>query len=304
MAQWQPVTSLRSTLVHHPPAVVFFLCLLLLAGAFIGIGIYTENHDIRNPDITLDWDQILGSIASLRFCTDVNSTEFLGGKQEDESPLLLDHGVDSISNASQNTRGVVHVSFLVPLVCIGDDPCYNSISATLLGSQLGLKGVAGKELFNISLFLHLQPQLSNTNSKLASDQNLPTIAGTKPKSSISCLKIAAPVHLLPLRLKPPECPLNENPEKPPVRTVAAESYKQSSHNAPPCLSLKLTPDPKLTVQLTQEEKALARYHLMLVSIVLLAVCSMMCLTGTLTCSRSRRHLTNDLYFQKATLLGS
>lgn len=43
----------------------------------------------------------------------------------------------------------------------------------------------------------------------------------------------------------------------------------------------------------QEEKALARYHLLLVSIVLLALCIMMCLFGTLTCSRSRRQLTND-----------
>ncbi|XP_049330494.1 transmembrane protein 248 [Astyanax mexicanus] len=300
MAQWQPVTNLRFKLVHHPPVVVFFLCLLILAGAFIGIGIYSKQHDIKNPDISLDWNQILGSIASLRYCTDVNNTDLLGGKQEDESPLLLDHGVGTFSNASQDTRGVVHVSLLVPLVCTENDPSHNSISATLLGSQLGLKGVAGKELFNISLFLHLQSQISSTVSNSAFDPKLPTEAETKP--SMSCLKISAPAHLLPLRSEPPECPANYNPEKDisPVRVFATESYRQDSDNASPCLILKFTPDPKLTVLLTQEEKALARYHLMLVSVVLLAVCSMMCLTGTLTCSRPRRHLANDLHFQKVT----
>lgn len=45
--------------------------------------------------------------------------------------------------------------------------------------------------------------------------------------------------------------------------------------------------------LYQDEKALARYHLLLVSIVLLALCIMMCLFGTLTCSKSRRHLASD-----------
>ncbi|XP_072528130.1 insulin-like growth factor-binding protein 3 receptor [Salminus brasiliensis] len=299
MAQWQPVTNLKTAVLHHPPVVVFSLCLLVLAGAFINIGIYSQHHDIKNPDISLDWNQILGSLASLKFCTHVNSTELLRGKQEEESRLLVDHGEGSITNVSQDAREVVHVALLVPLVRSGDEPSHASISATLLGSQLGLYGDAGKELFNISLFL--QTQLSSTESNSS-----PTNAETKPESSTSCLRIAAPAHLLPPKPEPPVCPGSDNLEKdmPPVRTLAAESYGQSAPNAPPCLSLKFTPDPKLTVLLTKEEKALARYHLMLVSIVLLAVCSMMCLTGTLTCSRSRRHLANDLHCQKVTLLGS
>lgn len=37
----------------------------------------------------------------------------------------------------------------------------------------------------------------------------------------------------------------------PVRAVAVESHKQRSDNAPPCLSLEFTPEPTLTVLLTQ-----------------------------------------------------
>ncbi|XP_017554893.1 transmembrane protein 248 isoform X1 [Pygocentrus nattereri] len=302
MAHWKPVRNLKAKLLHHPPVVVFFLCLLALAGAFISIGIYSKNHDIKNPDISMDWNQMLGSLASLKFCTHLNSTEILSGEQDEDSPRLLDHGDGSITNTSQKTKGVVHVSLLVPLVLIGDEPNPNSISATLLGSQLGLKGAAGKELLNVSLVLHQQTPFSKTESNTAPDLKLPTNAETQPRSSLFCVRITAPAHLLPQTPKPPVCPANDNLEMSTVRALARESYKQSSHDAP-CLSLEYTPDPKLTVLLTQEEKVLARYHLMLVSMVLLAICIIMCLTGTLVCSRSQWHRAND-HFKKKTLLGA
>lgn len=84
---------------------------------------------------------MLRSIASLKFCTHLNNTASLSGKQEEDSPPLLYHGDKSTTNASQKTTEVVQVFLLVPMVHFGDEPNYNSFSATLLGSQLGLRGV-------------------------------------------------------------------------------------------------------------------------------------------------------------------
>ncbi|XP_026775765.2 transmembrane protein 248 [Pangasianodon hypophthalmus] len=297
MARWQPLTTLRSRIIHHPPVAVFFMCLLVLAGAFISIGIYSQNHDIRNPDINMDWNQMLGSLADLKFCTQLNDTALLNEKPDMYSPPLVDHA-DELINNTQQKSDIISVFLLVPLTHVGDYLDHNSISTSLLGSQLGLKGSAGKQSLNISLFLEIQTRLSATDSALIQK---PSNMQTKPQSYNSCLKITAPRHILPQTPSPPQCPSNKNLEnnRSPVRTFAIQSSKKSS-NAPSCLSLKFTPDPKLTVLLTQDEKALVRYHLLMATIVLLALCIMMCLCGTLTCSKSRHQLANDP--QKETLL--
>ncbi|XP_058264878.1 transmembrane protein 248 [Hemibagrus wyckioides] len=298
MAQWHPVTNLRSRIIHHPPVTVFFMCLLVLAGAFISIGIYSQNHDIKNPDISMDWNQMLGSLANLKFCTQLNDSDVLNEKPDMNSPPLLTHA-DELINSTQHKSEVISKLLLVPLMNVGDSLDHDSISATLLGSQLGLKGSAGKQTLNITLFLDIQTPISATDSALLQK---PSNMQTKPQAYNSCLKITAPSHILPQTPSPPQCPFNKNQENgiSPVRALAVQSVKKSS-NTPSCLNLEFTPDPKLTVLLTQDEKILARYHLLLVSIALLALCLMMCLLGTLTCSRSGRHLSDDP--QKETLLG-
>ncbi|XP_017341021.1 transmembrane protein 248 [Ictalurus punctatus] len=298
MARWQPIANLRNQIIHHPPVTVFFTCLLVLTGAFISIGIYSQNHDIKNPDINMDWNQMLGSLADLKFCTQLNDTDLLNEKPDTNSPRLLDHADELINNIQQKSE-IKSMFLLVPLMHVGDDFEHSSISATLLGSQLGLEGSAGKQSLNISLFLDVQTRVSPADSELIQK---PSNMQTKPQSYDSCLKITAPHNILPQTPTPPECPSNKNLENniSPVRAIAIESYKKIS-KAQACLSLDFTPDSKLTVLLTQDEKALARYHLLLVSIVLLALCIMMCLFGTLTCSKSRRHLASDP--QKETLLG-
>lgn len=52
MGKWHPLSNLRSYLEHHPPVVIFFLCMLMLSLTFIGVGFYTQTHVVRNPDVT------------------------------------------------------------------------------------------------------------------------------------------------------------------------------------------------------------------------------------------------------------
>lgn len=52
MGKWHPFENIRTILMNNPPVVVFFLCMVLMAAAFIGFGAYTKKHDVRDPDVT------------------------------------------------------------------------------------------------------------------------------------------------------------------------------------------------------------------------------------------------------------
>uniref|UniRef100_A0A671NZQ4 Zgc:158398 n=1 Tax=Sinocyclocheilus anshuiensis TaxID=1608454 RepID=A0A671NZQ4_9TELE len=278
MGQWRPVSNLRVQVSRHPPVVVFFLSLLILSITFVCIGLYSQDHDIRNPDISVDWNRVLGSVAGFKFCTHLNDTD---APLEEDSPRMVEH-----SDRTNISTSSAHVSLLVPLAFIGDVPDNTAISATMLGSQLGMKGAAAKASINISLLLH---------TDISNDQ---TPAGTQTSRPLTCLNFTALTHVLPQTLSPPECPVAENEDKSaaPVRAVAVESYK---HNSPHCFSLEFTPDPHLTVPLTKDEKASCRHHLLLVSVVLLVICVLMSLCGTFPSRSPRSYQGNDL--QKVVL---
>ncbi|XP_051546042.1 transmembrane protein 248-like isoform X2 [Myxocyprinus asiaticus] len=288
MGQWRPLSNLRHQLSRHPPVVVFFLCLLILSITFVCIGLYTQYHDIKNPDISLDWNQVLGSVAGFKFCTNLNDTAQL----EEDSPRMVEHADRTAANVSMSTT---HVSFQVPLVLLGDVPAESIICATMLGSQLGMKGAAAKTSVNISLLL--QTDVLNSNSKGVSGPNTlntQTPARTQTRPMLTCLQITALTYVLPQTQLPPECSVAENVDMStsPVRTVAVESFK---HNSPHCFSLQFTPDPHLTVMLTPDEKSMCSYHLLLVSITLLVLCVLMGLCGTFSSSKSpRSYHGNDL----------
>ncbi|KAG1957618.1 transmembrane protein [Pimephales promelas] len=240
-------------------------------------GVFTPgalwNHDIKNPDISVDWNGVLGAIAGFQFCTHVNDTD---APLQEDSPRMVEHA--DTTNISTSTS---HVSLLVPLVFTGDVPDETVISATMLGSQLGIKGAAAKASVNISLLLRTDVPNNQT-------------AGPR-----SCLHFTALTHVLPHTPSPPECPVAEDVDKnasPVRRTVAVESNKR---NSPHCFGLEFKSDPHLTVLLTKDEKALCRYHLLLVSVALLVVCILMSLCGSCS-SRSRSYQRSDL--QKESLL--
>ncbi|KAK2866856.1 hypothetical protein QQF64_022489 [Cirrhinus molitorella] len=279
MGQWRPVSNLRDQVYRQPPVVVFFLSLLILSITFVSTGLYSQNHDLSNPDISVDWNRVLGAIAGFKFCPHLNDTD---APPEEDSPRMVEH-----SDRTNISTSSVRVSLLVPLAFIGDFPDKTVISATMSGSQLGMKGAAAKASVNISLLL-----LTNVS-------NIQTPAGTQTGRPLTCLHFTALTHVLPQTPSPPECPVAEYEDKSAsvVRTVAVESYK---HNSPHCFSLEFTPDPHLTVLLTKEEKALCRYHLLLVSVALLLICVLMSLCGSFSSRSPRSYQGNDL--QKDSLL--
>lgn len=86
-----------------------------------------------------DWNQMLSSLAELKFCTQLNDTDLLDEKPDMNSIPLLDHA-DELNHNLQQKSEVISMFLLVPLMYVGDYLDHNSISTTLLGNQLGLKG--------------------------------------------------------------------------------------------------------------------------------------------------------------------
>lgn len=83
---------------------------------------------------------MLASLAKLKFCTQLNDSDLLNEKPDINSPPLLTHA-DELINSTQQKREVISKLLLVPLMHVGDHLDHSSISATLLGSQLGLRGM-------------------------------------------------------------------------------------------------------------------------------------------------------------------
>lgn len=83
---------------------------------------------------------MLGSMANLKFCTQLNDSDVLNEKSDMNSPPLLTHA-DELINSTQHKSEIISKLLLVPLMNVGDSLDHDSISATLLGSQLGLKGM-------------------------------------------------------------------------------------------------------------------------------------------------------------------
>ncbi|KAG7481081.1 hypothetical protein MATL_G00063000 [Megalops atlanticus] len=301
MGTWQPLGNFKNYLEHHPPTVIFLVCLFTLAVTFISFGAYIKDHEVRNPDVAQDWNQILASLASLKFCVFSNETDAEAVSLDQEhvvaSPPLVEHETDGIpSNSSDVLLASTHLSLLVPLALTessqGRSPA--SLHTMLLGSELGLKGPAGKETLNLTLLFYSQPELTNSGS------------GGEITPTITCLRVTAPTYVLPQTPHPPACPVSEEQDSDhsPLRAVISEQRNPSPQHALECFSMDFTPNPSLTVMLSQEERDLAGHHLMLVSACLLSLCGVLCFFWSLSCSKSRRYHGNGLDLQKEPLIDS
>ncbi|XP_042562789.1 transmembrane protein 248 isoform X1 [Clupea harengus] len=285
MGKWHPLSNLRSYLEHHPPVVIFFLCMLMLSLTFIGVGFYTQTHVVRNPDVTPDWNQFLGSIASLQFCLPLN-----GSVDGEPASLPREKG----NGQPENSVGIVQRSLLVPLAfkgnTAGETP--SILSTALLGSQVGFQGAAGKEAFNMSLIFY--PPTQATVPKFSLDSS-----SVAPRT---CLQLRAPKSMLPQTPSPPDCPLklDMGRDHSNIRVFTEQSDSSLFH----CLKLDFTPDDSLTAFLSQEDKNLVGLHLLWASATLLAMCGLLCFSASLACCRSRRYHGNDLGLHKEPLLES
>lgn len=271
MGFWQPVTNLRDYVSQNPPGVTFFLCLLTLAISFICLSSYSYTHTLPNPDTAEDWNLLLSSLSQFQLCVKANASS-----SELVLPVptaLMDR--DTSVNSVTKTPSLTTLRVKVPLTVI---PNSNSGSLKYLGLHTALRAsqlhLGGNEIVNMTLEF-----LSGNDT-------------------YTCLTITAPVHLLPMSLLPPECPVFEKHISP-IHVEAGNPLPTASQT---CYSLHSRNDPTLTVMLTQEEQNVAVRHLLEVSVCLLGVCVILCVAASMRHSLIRRYHWNGMDPQKEPLM--
>ncbi|KAM4615876.1 transmembrane protein 248 [Polymixia lowei] len=282
MGFWQPATNLKDYVSQNPPWVTFFLCLLTLAVSFIGLRSYSLTHTLPNPDITKDWNHLLSSLSQFQLCVKANvSSDGLVSPVPSSQKEQETGGMPF--NSPKTPLHVSHLHLKVPLVVaqsLASQPLKGlGLHTTLVASQLGL---VGSENVNVTLQLLSEPKGNDT---------------------FTCLTISGPTYLLPLTLLPPECPANEKIISP-VHVVSIETSNQLPTASHTCYSLQSKHDPTLTVMLTKEQQAVAGQHLLEVSVCLLGVCLILCLSASLTLSVTRRYQGNGLDLHSEPLIDS
>ncbi|KAF7661976.1 hypothetical protein LDENG_00248950 [Lucifuga dentata] len=222
---------------------------------------YSYTHTLTNPDITKDWNQLLSSLSLFQLCIKANmSTDELVSPVP-SPPMEQGNNTGPSLNPTKSLPSITHLHLKVPLAVTtstSESLKGFGLHTTLAASQLGL---GGNESVNVTLHF-----LSENDT-------------------CTCLAISAPSHLLPQTLLPPDCPASEKIISP----IHVEVSKQQPSVLHTCYSLHAKHDPALTVMLTQEERHVAVRHLLEVSVCLLGVCLMLCLTANLTPSLYRTH---------------
>uniref|UniRef100_A0A8C8S7V9 Transmembrane protein 219 n=1 Tax=Pelusios castaneus TaxID=367368 RepID=A0A8C8S7V9_9SAUR len=136
MLSWPLLGSLRLCLERRPPLVCFCLCLISLATAFAAFATYIQSHEVRDPDVSQNWNLFLESLSHHSFCAD-NRT--WGG------PTAL---VPTSGTTPTSPSPPPDLSVLVGLTF--DLPGGNRANATrlalmLTGHQLGLEGADAQQ---------------------------------------------------------------------------------------------------------------------------------------------------------------
>uniref|UniRef100_A0A0B6ZUT5 TMEM248/TMEM219 domain-containing protein n=1 Tax=Arion vulgaris TaxID=1028688 RepID=A0A0B6ZUT5_9EUPU len=68
------VENLRGFFIGRPPLVVFMVCLASFAIALITFAYIVKTKDLRNPDVTEDWNTFFEKLSHLKFCVSHNVT--------------------------------------------------------------------------------------------------------------------------------------------------------------------------------------------------------------------------------------
>ncbi|XP_028680470.2 transmembrane protein 248 [Erpetoichthys calabaricus] len=291
----QPLRNLRSFLEHRPPFVIFLVCLLSLAGCFFSFSFYVQTHEVQNPDVNQDWNQLLSALSQLWFCVPANRTDELMSPQEMKkthgaSPLIGKHASDrEASSAAGSSRTLRNFSFVVSVH--SERPSEElkpfNIWTTVQGQKLGFKGLGATNSLNLTIAFPWWP--------------VPERDTSNGSEAHACVTVTAPSSILPKINSPPKCHNQPTTE---LRYVVPSS--EDIDQADPelaCHRFTHHPDPALTVMLSKDEKALAVQHLIVVSTFLLLLCAFVCILASSYSKKHKNH-SNGADSQKESLIGS
>lgn len=123
---WPPCQGLRSCVLHHPPVITFFVCVVTLGITYLALGFYVKTQPVRDFDFTQDWGDILQALSAGKVCAQGNSSRHITA-------------VDGTRTV--NPEDSANVSVLVTITVSPWQLALNHSSLQIIatGAQLGMK---------------------------------------------------------------------------------------------------------------------------------------------------------------------
>ncbi|KAK7475036.1 hypothetical protein BaRGS_00033717 [Batillaria attramentaria] len=276
--------NVRGFFLSRPPLVVFMICLGSFAVVLITFAYIIKVKDIKNPDITEDWNDFLDRLSSVHYCLANTRGEISNATQAAPADPKLYHALDSVpgkvhgmigadrdqlgsgptaptptTTTAASSERFANISVLIDvelhalpsLVKLATSNNFTSISTVLQGHQIGLTDSRRNLDANITLVL---PPFGN--------QTTACQHGPRCYMVTACATITAPASFFP-RTKRPD--VDEVCEKDPegwnnrLHLELTPDWRQCRNAS--FLHLVHQYDPTLTVMLTMD-RSVINLHLM------------------------------------------
>ncbi|KAK2193500.1 hypothetical protein NP493_12g09000 [Ridgeia piscesae] len=264
-----PVENLRGFVSSRPPLVVFMLCLGLFAIVLLTVANYIQVTELRNPDVSEDWNSFLTSFAQLDFCIVSNVTEVAVSTSAPVTTTALPiKRLKVTPSPSQNVTypsmaGTSNYSVSMLLTVkptkefLGDGYNLTYLSGAIYGNDLGLSGAAADELINVTINVPV-----NWNMTHCSD-----LGFCNPVNIYTCVHFQAPSYVFPDSMSPDRCEsLNGSLGNDYTARIVAQQrrshYATYYCRARPFIRVQYKLDPTLTVWLTLRDRSVINLHLL------------------------------------------
>lgn len=284
----------------RPPAVVFFASVIAFTTAAFAVAFYAKESPLRDHNVKVDWNGVLGNLASLELCAEIrNSPRRKPGTVARSVSFLPPQGFakdgTSTSKTSSPSSPAVHmpVSVSVPKLKLGTSVI------TLPKTTTKLKGIVSPQDLGLS-----DAKESDGNFTVSLDFGKGAVFTNCTLSSFCipsippCVTFEGPTHFLPNIHLPKTCSLREVESE---EVITWNVIKESEDFSCPgvTLSLEYWPDAALTPTLSPEDSTLVSVHMMYTAYFLLAM-AISCFVVAVFKGRTRKnaHLLSD----KATLV--
>lgn len=267
--------NLKGFASSKPPMVVFMVCLGAFAVVLLTMGYIVKVRDqLKNHDLSEDWNTFLENFADVEFCVLGNSSDAdiynpstspklsnaLSGLQKN-FPGSVSHNITTTTEKVTSPATVdeilnVSVSMWVEIrptadfVSIPHNMTY--LMTSMNGSQLGLEGEAADMELNVTFTLPFE-----WNSTQCMNGYCTTV------QILTCINFQAPAKFFPRTRQPDIClSKNESGVEYHTRMVGFPIGSMMECRKNPVLRVKYQLNPQLTMMLSLHDRSVINLHLM------------------------------------------
>lgn len=301
-----PFSNLKGFAKSRPPLVVFMVCLCAFGIILMSLAYFIETHEVKDPDLSADWNIFLDSFSQLQFClsespfvdkglmsksfgTTTAKTAVAPGHNNNTANIGVaahTQHKDSVQNYSVNLKMTIHPTPEFLNISLN----HTHLFGTVMGHQLGLPGIAGKSPMNITFSLP-----NNWQHKQCVDKN-----NCEPFETFACVSFKAHPVMFPITRSPDSCHI-------PASNITdhygfIRAYKSFGLvklywcREQTKLKIKYDANPTLTVMLSYHDRSIITLHLMHTS------CFLFVMVATMIFYAMVRGRPNDIKYHPVTIV--